>query len=225
MDLDGRMTAAEFNALFRAAKRYSCGAVLLSLEDKLRAIAPNTFDDWTEQRGTVPFSLARGEEFGWLSLAKEQEFWTCGDILDGVKRDDRSIALLDSEDRIRCCMGRERLMDRGVETTWSWLFAEGVRVTCTSPEQCDVLREELKGVYFSRRQRVQALEPWDWLWEERMCHSCRDIAYDTHDACRRQLWEELPGIFGLGDWMLLLDIPISVLARAEVDVEFSYMSY
>jgi len=44
-----------------------------------------------------------------------------------------------------------------------------------------------------------ALERWPEEWNE-LCEMCASVAKEEHDRGRREVWNELPGIFGLPPW-------------------------
>lgn len=86
-------------------------------------------------------------------------------------------------------------------TAYPWLGASFP--ICQTPEQCLKSRAQLLTVL--RGPGCKLLDAWKAVWEEFLCYDCTLVMQGKYEQGRRDVWDRLPGYFGLPTWVELTD--------------------
>ncbi|KAF7370403.1 BTB domain-containing protein [Mycena sanguinolenta] len=132
---------------------------------------------------------------------------TLGDLYAGILKDDGTRASLSEEDRLRCIVGRQALLVKQFQPSYSlgwlrkWEFTD-----CTSPAICPN-RREVKMNHSVKNYGIWALaELKHSSTTSIFCAACTLHAVESCVAGRQKLWEELPEIFDLPPWDQLKNV-------------------
>ncbi|TEB30546.1 hypothetical protein FA13DRAFT_1688607 [Coprinellus micaceus] len=122
--------------------------------------------------------------------------------------------LLSPEAQKICLRGRQKLLDR-FSSSFAWVD-KIPRVSLSSgashSHKCSSVVEPLTNILWKPEPQLYVmLEPWDRLQKQldrvtlrkEMCGECYVAARKSHMQAREQLWNDLPGFFGLPSWDVL----------------------
>lgn len=109
--------------------------------------------------------------------------------------------VLASDDQLVLYRGWREITRRQSRTTFAWLDASSdIYTTCSLPARCPGSRKSITSSLFSLSPRLSAFILWNTVWEERLCAACGAIAKAAHNQGRQDMWDQLPGIYGLPGW-------------------------
>ncbi|TRM56920.1 hypothetical protein BD626DRAFT_412807, partial [Schizophyllum amplum] len=122
---------------------------------------------------------------------------------------------IDANDVVMLLLGRHQLVFKQTRYTLRWALNEEYGV-CETPKKCDRARSRVRDEAFVRLEANEAEVVLDqihlfapWTYDDiGLCRLCSKTAQNLHTAGRKELWEVLPSIFGLGSWVNLHDFRI-----------------
>ena len=132
-------------------------------------------------------------------------FYKCAllgsDVLDGYKREDRSVEHLSLEDVKRCMNGRNKLVQEAF-TIILEVFIPRPCNGCTSAAVCQTALQQLLEVAMEscRQASASVLQGWDDVihkcaQESHLCALCQKEVLEREYKARKRVWNALPGIF------------------------------
>lgn len=130
------------------------------------------------------------------------------DIVKGIHKDDGVTALALPNDITTCLVARESLLNLQSSTTFAWTNAQNsVYPSCRARSSCtETRKQKLCDLYFPR-MAIAGLNTWEdankTIGGKSMCDLCAGPAKKLHEKGREELWNALPGIFGLPKWVRL----------------------
>ncbi|KAG6906322.1 hypothetical protein DXG01_014479 [Tephrocybe rancida] len=196
------LPAAKIASLLYMSDKYGYKRLLSTISDIIRVCYPRKLGSWDSLSTThTQIEVNRGVEFDLLPIRQ---------IKRGLRRADGSTAALSPEDRVKICIGRAVLTDRAASDAWSWLSTSYVNPDCIAPTVCTrhkaVIQQALFSIPLSSPDsRIETLTAWKICWEAKLCAYCSTCAKYVHRVGRARTWENLPEIFGLGNWQMLKD--------------------
>jgi hypothetical protein len=176
----------------------------LSMEDKFTHIIPED---------TVHLDVIHLAQENDLPYLLPAAFLLCYDtfthqqMLEGVHRNDGTLAVLSAEDQRMITLGWHALIAEQFKETYKWMDTaedEGLFKKCTSPEECNAARRENYYCTFYPAPDLKALDDWDEDWADELCDSCAAVSIRQHKKGRTNIWNELPSFFGLPPWAEML---------------------
>ncbi|KZP21992.1 hypothetical protein FIBSPDRAFT_825261 [Athelia psychrophila] len=161
-------------------------------------------------------SLAR--ETGILDLLPMAFYALCENHSPTGLMDQLSTAVgeghLSPADHLAMAVGCNRLAAFVVEDTYRWASESPVGGSLCTGEQCatKAKRAFFQNTFTYNDGSYTALLPWeDIVWVpaeggdyDGMCECCMEAAKKMHEQGRIQVWQKLPGAFGLAEWHELL---------------------
>ncbi|KAJ6519075.1 hypothetical protein C8R45DRAFT_950164 [Mycena sanguinolenta] len=206
---------AVVGAFIRLGRKYDFEDLFDSAVARLISTCPATLEEYDALRGrSSTVEWYTGAYLDIIALASENNvlsalpcayyravhLYNPGILLDGVNRNDGTLASLSSLDLRRCILGRERLLSKQFQEGYTFGWTRESSHNCTNSEICCVVRERLSRA-FSDRAFLDALtiSSMDVLAPE-LCPACVQQATESLAAGRRKMWEELPTIFDLPPW-------------------------
>ena len=135
-------------------------------------------------------------------------FYKCallgGDVVCGYRREDNTIEYLRRRDLKRCIDGRNALAERAVSVV-AEVFGNAYPCgDCASHDRCRgallALTERVVEDVFASEADV--LMSWagrihEWAEDLALCELCKKAVIARDGAARRQVWDDLPSIFGI----------------------------
>ncbi|KAJ7350587.1 hypothetical protein DFH08DRAFT_861827 [Mycena albidolilacea] len=221
------------SALIRLGRKYDFRDVLEAAVERITFENPATLKEydarrnWEEKTTYTPTRIDpyRAFEFDILTLARENDIVSAlpaayyralnrglDSLLDGIPRDDGTLASLASIDLRRCIRGREQLMKAQTEpgNTWGWLESELWDYDeCTGTSgQCDFVRHALfLDMKVKDPIKLRALNRCSEGYFKSMCNPCRLYVNELVAEGRKKMWEDLPSFFDLPPWSELKNDP------------------
>lgn len=211
-------------AFARLGTKYEFGQLLKEAMKNLSILFPSRLEDMDNRLGAFPHILYEPSFiFNVISLAREMNLLfilpsalaeccricEVDDILEGIKEQHGTPALLSIEDQAICLSGSRRLMHRQSEETFKWLdvqFEGALFPGCQNRVRCDIGRKKIFYSLSHPITRCIPLEPWhEHDWEQHMCHACIAASKAQHKRGLQNIWNELPSIFGLPGWDQLFE--------------------
>lgn len=126
-------------------------------------------------------------------------------LTTGCKRDDGTIAMIETTDLIRCLAARESLAKLQKQTTFAWSDSPtSTYFLCKTPQKCVESRRQITFSLFSPPASICGLARWrsgpTGHLVDGMCTKCIRVAERLHTSGRTEFWNALPGILGLPEW-------------------------
>ena len=184
--------------------------------ESLQGYVPDTFDDWTGERECI-VRLRPNEAIGIVNLARLVDrplllptaFYRCallgGDIMDGFRREDKTVERLRRSDVKRCINGRNELAERAISVV-SEVFASSTSPceACATRDRCrTALQTTLElAVDDDCASDPDVLQSWKgpinrWAANLSLCNLCEEEVIARDLGARKRVWNELPDIFDL----------------------------
>ncbi|KAJ7610478.1 hypothetical protein FB45DRAFT_844593 [Roridomyces roridus] len=223
-----RTTALIVTAILRLSTKYDIGYLRQRALLHLASASPLSLDGFRALSYTSTFSnthlfslLMTADSLG-LEWAKVVPMFGIScfvdpeDILSGVDMVPGQPKLLLSPSLQRTCIrARTELVAVQMRDTFSFIYILPV-ATCESPAECRSERDALRRVFTAYKCVNPFLQLHPTSWDELdLCVACLDAAKVEFDAALRRVWEQFPGIFGLGSWEQLRGAKESDLAGSK----------
>ncbi|KAJ7668654.1 hypothetical protein DFH06DRAFT_1182184 [Mycena polygramma] len=210
-------------ALIRLGRKYGFKSLLNSAVERLTFENPSTLEEYDALRdpGTGTYKRSRivdypGLLFDIVELAQENNIMSVlpsayyrlivqdlDTFLDGVSRDDGTLASLGPLDLRRCIRGRERLLSAQLQDgyTCGWYRFWKPSNGCPTRGQCTKtldarLHDHLD---FPTMKAFAHFIPTAHK-NNLFCATCKYGIREFSAGGRRRMWEELPGFFDLPPW-------------------------
>ncbi|KAJ7772079.1 hypothetical protein DFH07DRAFT_879163 [Mycena maculata] len=202
-------------ALIRLGRKYDFREILDATVERVTFENPTTLEEFPSGKyNPTRIDYHPGLVFDMITLIRENNILSalpCAyyrailfhsvNIIDGIPREDGTLAALASIDQRRCGLAREKLIKTQLKTgyTIGWLRDQG-RADCTNTSSCDAKRTEILYHY------LDILNLWalgriaQATMGKSLCEACRKHAIESNESGRKKLWEELPSFFELPPW-------------------------
>lgn len=217
-------------AFLRLGTKYEIEQLRSEAVNRISVEYPSQLDQWDtfqSKKSTMSqMHPERSNTFDVINLAQEinmpsllpAAFYTCvanydiQEVLDGIVRDDGSLATLPTTSQHKCMQGLHRLLKKQMQETFVWMDERFISesYTCIASgsgggkKRCFFEKRDLFYKTWFSSPRCMALTPWIDFSENNMCMNCRDSSREAHYIGRIKIWQELPSMFGLGNWDELL---------------------
>lgn len=171
---------------------------------------------------TVIYGDGKGtmiERAGWMyidaaNLAREQNllsalpialYWCCRwklSVLEqGQRRPDGTISTLSPVNERACFLAYSELLELKEQKTFLWALPTSPGFdSCRSPNECRAARNKLAASVLFPTSATLCFGIWKDEYKTGQCNLCIPVARRMHKDGRQQLWDALPGVFGLPDW-------------------------
>ncbi|KAI1795304.1 hypothetical protein LXA43DRAFT_1178777 [Ganoderma leucocontextum] len=203
----------QISAVIRLAHKYDVQDVLDQAIESFQEYFTSDFDTWTRGSGGV-VRLRSQHAIGVVNLARLVDrpallpiaFYKCallgGDVVDGYRREDRTMEYLCRKDVKRCIDGRNELAEHAIVVVSAVFGFTQPGEECASPVRCrSALQSMLELVVEDEcASDADVLASWegrihDWAEDLSLCNLCEKAAVERDVRARRQVWYELPEIF------------------------------
>ncbi|KAJ7434075.1 hypothetical protein FB451DRAFT_1572183 [Mycena latifolia] len=206
---------AELGSVLRLSDKYDVPILRESMVLTLSTLYPtSSLNEWCTRTTPQGYTKSASDDIVALNLAVAMDIrsvlpaimysvccqYDLASLLCGTSR----VKIASLEYRNKCILAFPRLI-LAERDLLRYLTREEGDKDCDSPEQCDGERLRWLAADLAT-ERCDPLadangDDWDCLGT---CTSCLDAAKAAFNSIRQQLWNELPGIFGLGTWEELL---------------------
>ncbi|PIL26465.1 hypothetical protein GSI_12223 [Ganoderma sinense ZZ0214-1] len=206
----------QLSAIIRLSHKYHVQDVLDQAVEYLQTHFTSTFDAWTSNTALrVPLFSAR-HAIGVVNLARLIDrpallpiaFYRCaqlgGDVVSGYRREDKTVEYLRRRDLRRCIDGRNELAEQAASVL-AEVFGNAYPCdACVRRERCAIALLNLSARMVADEfvSEVDVLTSWagrieEWAEDLDLCEPCRRAVITQDRRARRQVWDDLPTIFGL----------------------------
>ncbi|KAM5539624.1 hypothetical protein V8D89_006733 [Ganoderma adspersum] len=205
----------QISAIIRLAHKYHVQDVLDQAIASLQEYFTSSFDAWESRIGQAAIKVRSQQAIGIVNLARLVDrpsllpiaFYKCATlgsaVLNGYKREDKSVEHLTRKDAKRCLDGRIRL----AEASLSILAEVFVTRSCQGCVNRARFRTALQAMLGDAIRHEAALSPtvllsWkdvvgDWARAHGLCGVCKKAALERDVKARRKVWDSLPQIFDI----------------------------
>ena len=128
-------------------------------------------------------------------------------ILRGAPRQDGSIVELSYADKEICLLGWEKIL-KLQDNTYRWATSSGGVYGwngCMTPDICATARARHRPGSSRSMPSCDLFGPWSNSWANGMCKNCVQSAKTSHYQACVDAWEQLPSVFELPSWKVLLN--------------------
>jgi len=127
-------------------------------------------------------------------------------ILEGIRRDDGTLAVLSRADQELCLLANDRVRAAHANDMFGWLHEESMPSPyCRTPRRCFKARKGHMVRLWQPPSPAPDLMAWETRdWKKGLCVLCAGIGKKSYDEGRQLLWNKLPSFFGLPGWAELL---------------------
>lgn len=214
-----RTTIDVIIGILRLSAKYEVGYLrrrALSHLDTLFPLTLSAFDERQKHRtmpkrlNTAFYIAALANQLGMEWLLPQTLYCVCAgpprDIIEGAEWEGETRVHLDTVNKVRCIEGLVELGTRERRDVLGFLTVNKVE-GCKSQDECRMGRIAMVRKLDKRRDRVDPLGVLQGRWaqyEESVCKVCVKEGKRAHREARKELWNELPEIFGLQSWESLL---------------------
>lgn len=114
-----------------------------------------------------------------------------------------NISIMSAEDQIACLIGLQKLYAKQAIESFGWIDHDAdsdVAARCYQWSECELARQS---IWFDiSRSAISRLplERWNPIFEDGLCDACIEACKAAYAKSRKDIWNELPSIFGLPDW-------------------------
>ncbi|KAF7362247.1 BTB domain-containing protein [Mycena venus] len=209
-------------ALIRMGRKYDFANIFKSAVRRLTLEYPATLEDYDSTLALdaythVPTRIIpyRGMIFDIISLARENNILSVlpsayyhsivnglDDVLDGILRDDGTLAFLAPVDQHRCIRGREKLLNVQLQPGYSigWYRSWKPGHDCTGGQCTTLIDARLRDHLNRPLMRALAKFHLNSSLNNNWCATCKQNIHKLNVAARKKTWDELPVFFDLPPW-------------------------
>ncbi len=216
-----RFTFHQIAAIIRLAHKYHVQAVFDQAVAALEEAFPSDFDTWERGEATVKFKEEHAICVINLALLVDKPsllpvaLYRCAllgsDVLDGYKRNNKTIERLSMENIKRCIDGRNNLASRALGILLD-VFNVGSCPECDTPDTCSPVPQSMLQWALEEEQSTETdvLQSWrglieTWAPDTEICDYCERALINRDVRARRRVWNDLPEIFDIeeevGGWV------------------------
>ncbi|KAM5539632.1 hypothetical protein V8D89_006741 [Ganoderma adspersum] len=205
----------QISAIIRLAHKYNVWDILDQAIAALQDHFTTDFASWDSGTNQGVIKVRFQQSIGVINLARlldrptllPSAFYKCAllgsAVLDGYRREDRSVEHLLLEDVKRCINGRNKLVQQAFTIVLE-VFMSRPCDECTSAAVCQTALQQLLEVAMVSCREASASVPQGWddvirkcAQESHLCAPCEKVVLEREYKVRKRVWNALPGIFDI----------------------------
>ncbi|KAI1795305.1 hypothetical protein LXA43DRAFT_37560 [Ganoderma leucocontextum] len=204
----------QISAIIRLAHKYHVQDVLDQAIASLREYFTSNFEVWESHTNQGIIKFRPQQAIGIVNLARLVDrpsllptaLYKCAllgrDVLNGYKREDKTVEHLPRKDAKRCIDGRIKLAEEALAIIAEVFTTQPCEACKNGPMPCRAVLQAMLGdaVGYKGALSPSVLRSWkevvsDWAQELGLCDLCEKAAIHRDFKARKRVWDSLPKIF------------------------------
>ncbi|KAI1795307.1 hypothetical protein LXA43DRAFT_992298 [Ganoderma leucocontextum] len=205
----------QISAIIHLAHKYNVQNILDQAIASLHEYFTSNFDAWDTDPNQAVLKFRSQQAIGVINLARLVDrpsllptaFYTCAlldsNILDGYRREDKSVEHLPQQDIKRCINGRNKLVEEAFAIILE-VFSARPCGGCKTPVTCQAALHAMlaEALISCKRSSASVFDSWQDLIREcaresHLCKLCEQAAIEREYRARKRVWDALPTIFDI----------------------------
>lgn len=206
------------SALLAIGQKYDFRELYIDAQNRVYRAIPATLRQYDQVKNPeivgFPNDLAQ-----WVALARRTgllsilpwtylsccKAYTADKIKNGLAEEGNK-SKLSLHDQLTCLAGTLAIHAAQADTTYIWLHDVDTPLSsnCATTYLCTEIRRDVRVEKFPLAPDIMGFERWDSRFSSGLCKHCAAAARTKHEAGRKKLWNQLPGLFNLPPWSELL---------------------